>query len=543
MNAAHSAHEERRVARHAGVVGAATMLSRVLGLVREQVMASLFGAGFASDAFNVAFRIPNLLRDLFAEGAMSSAFVPTFTGVLQREGPTAAWAFGRRLMSWLFWVLVAVCLVGGIFAPWIVRAFAPGFGNIPGKLELTVYLTRVMLPFLPLVALAAAAMGMLNAMGRFAIPALAPSALNLGMVVGGLALIPVMAHFGQPAVLAMAIGVVIGGLAQFLCQLPSLMKEGFRPAIELPRPHPGVARVAGLMGPATIGLAATQLNLMVSTLIASLLVQGSVSWLWYAFRLMQLPIGVFGVALATVSLPALARAAVDEDMPALKSTLSATLRLVFVLTIPAALWLAVLARPVVALLYEHGRFHANDTVQTANALLMYCVGLPAFAGVGVVTRAFYALGDTRTPVRASFISVALNLTLNLLFIGPLKPLGLGHLGLALATSMTSIANLVQLLLALRKRIGALEGGRMMRTALRVTLAGVLAMAPVAVGLWAIAGRWHRGAFVEAATVMTAFVIAAGLGWLTLRLVRVEEAATLGSLASGLGRRFGRGPKE
>jgi putative peptidoglycan lipid II flippase len=539
MNQDPAANEERRVARHAGVVGAATMLSRVLGLVREQVMATLFGAGFASDAFNVAFRIPNLLRDLFAEGAMSSAFVPTFTSVLQKEGRAAAWAFGRRLMSWLFWVLVAVCLVGGIFAPWIVRAFAPGFANIPGKLELTVFLTRVMLPFLPLVALAAATMGMLNALGRFAVPALAPSALNLGMVIGGLALIPLMARFDQPAVLAMAVGVVIGGLAQFLCQLPSLMREGFRPGIELPRPHPGVARVAALMAPATIGLAATQINLLVSTLIASLLEQGSVSWLWYAFRLMQLPIGVFGVALATVSLPALARAAVDDDLAALKSTLSATLRLVFVLTIPAALWLAVMAQPVIAFLYEHGRFGAGDTHRTADALLMYCVGLPAFAGVGIVTRAFYALGDTRTPVRASFVSVGLNLVLNLLFIGPLRPLGLGHLGLALATSLTSIANLTQLLLALRRRIGPLEGGRILRTALRATVAAALAMAPVAIGLWLIASRWHAGAIAEGLTVAAGFVLALALGWLTMRWLRVEEVATLGSLASGLRRRFGR----
>src|SRR5258705_2059062 len=364
MNAPGPVSEERRVARHAGVVGAATMLSRVLGLVREQVMATLFGAGFASDAFNVAFRIPNLLRDLFAEGAMSSAFVPTFTAVLQRDGRAAAWAFGRRLMAWLFWVLVALCLVGGIFAPWIVRAFAPGFSHIPGKLELTVYLTRVMLPFLPLVALAAAAMGMLNALGRFAVPALAPSALNLGMVIGGLALLPLMAGLGQPPVLAMAIGVVIGGLAQFLCQLPSLMREGFRPGVELPRRHAGVARVAALMGPATIGLAATQLNLLVSTLIASLLEQGSVSWLWYAFRLMQLSIGVFGVALATVSLPALARAAVDDDLPSRKSTLSGTLRLVLVLTISAALWLAVIAMPVVAVLYQHRPVRSRDNTQT-----------------------------------------------------------------------------------------------------------------------------------------------------------------------------------
>jgi putative peptidoglycan lipid II flippase len=530
--------EERSVAKNAGVVGAATLLSRVLGLVREQVMATLFGAGFATDAFNVAFRIPNLLRDLFAEGAMSSAFVPTFTATLQNEGRAAAWAFGRQLMIWLGAVLAAVCLAAWLLTPQIVAAFAPGFAHQTGKLALTVTLTRIMLPFLPMVALAAVAMGMLNALGRFAVPALAPSFLNLGMVVGGLALIPLMRATGRPEIVAMAFGVLIGGIAQFLVQVPPLLREGFRPVPEIPRRHPGVGRVASLMAPATIGLAATQLNLFVSTLIATLLVQGSVSWLWYAFRLMQLPIGVFGVALATVSLPALARAAVGRDMPALKATLSATLRLVFVLTVPAAVWLAVMARPIVALLYEHGRFHATDTVATANALLMYCVGLPAFAGVGVLTRTFYALGDTRTPVRASFIAVGLNLGLNLLFIGPLRPLGLGHLGLALATSLTSITNLGQLAFALRRRIGLIEGRRILRTAWRAGLATVIAVLPVAVGLVMLGGRWHHGVVREGVTVIVGLVVTSGLGLLTLRWLRVEELATLASLTGGLGRRFG-----
>src|SRR5438105_6794369 len=226
--------EERQVARRAGMVGAATLLSRVLGLVREQVMASWFGAGFATDAFNVAFRIPNLLRDLFAEGAMSSAFVPTFTEYQEKRGREEAWAFGRQLILTLVSVLVVLCALGAIFAPWLVRAFAPGFDRIPGKLALTVRLTQVMLPFLPLVAAAAACMGMLNANGSFAPPALAPAFLNFLMIAVGLALIPVCRHLGQPPILAMAIGVVVGGLGQFLWQLPPLWKLGFRLRWELP---------------------------------------------------------------------------------------------------------------------------------------------------------------------------------------------------------------------------------------------------------------------------------------------------------------------
>src|SRR5438093_4579767 len=488
--------EERRMARRAGTVGAATLLSRVLGLVREQVMATLFGAGLATDAFNVAFRIPNRLRDLFAEGAMSAAFVPTFTEYLEKRGEAEAWAFGRQLMVTLFSVLALLWLIGYVTAPWLVRAFAPGFASISGKLDLTVQLTRVMLPFLPSVALAAACMGMLNARGSFGVPALAPTWLNLGMAVFGVALIPVCRRFGQPDILAMAIGVVIGGIGQFAFQLPALHRLGFRLRWELPRPHPGVRRVATLMVPATIGLSATQFNLFFSTLVASLLPQGSVSWLWYAFRIMQLPIGVFGVALATVSLPALSRAAIAGDRAALRGTLSATVRLVFVLTIPAALWLAVMSEPVIALLYEHGHFHAIDTTRTAGALVMYCVGLPAFAAVGVFTRTFYALGDTRTPVQASFVSVAMNLMLNLLFMKPF-----GHLGLALATSITSITNLAQLLFYLRRRIGPIEGRRIANTLVRMVAAGGAAAAACAAGLWLSAGRWHHGAALEGLTVL------------------------------------------
>ena len=516
------------MARRAGTVGAATLLSRVLGLVREQVMATLFGAGLATDAFNVAFRIPNLLRDLFAEGAMSSAFVPTFTEYLEKRGEAEAWAFGRQLMVTLFSVLALLWLIGYVTAPWLVRAFAPGFASISGKLDLTVQLTRVMLPFLPSVALAAACMGMLNARGSFGVPALAPTWLNLGMVVFGVALIPVCRRFGQPDILAMAIGVVIGGIGQFAFQLPALHRLGFRLRWELPRPHPGVRRVATLMVPATIGLSATQFNLFFSTLVASLLPQGSVSWLWYAFRIMQLPIGVFGVALATVSLPALSRAAVAQDMGALKSTLSATLRLVILLTVPAALWLAVMSRPVIALLYQHGHFGPLDTVRTADALVMYCIGLPAFAGVGVLTRTFYALGDTRRPVQASFASVGLNVALNLLLMRPL-----GHLGLALAASATAITNFLQLAFYLRRRVGPLEGRRMARTLARVLAAGAAMAALCGFGLLLVGpGRAH-GLVAEALLVGAALALGLGVSYAAMKALGVEELGAVEELVTAV----------
>ncbi len=525
------------VARQAGKVSAATFLSRVFGLVRDQVFAALFGAGTAADAFNMAFRVPNLVRDLFAEGAMSASFVPTFTQWREREGDAAAWALGRQLMSTLLAVLLGLCALGWLFAPQILALMAGGFRAVPGKLELSVDLTRLMLLFLPAVALAAAAMGMLNARGVFFLPALAPALLNVGMVVFGLALIPVCRAIGWPAIAAMAIAVVLGGLLQFACQLPALARLGFRFRLEWPTWHPGVRRVAMLMLPATVGLAATQLNVFVSQAIAASFREGSVSWLQYAFRLMQLPIGLFGVAVATVSLPALSRAAVREDLAGVRAMLSESVRLVFLLTVPAALWLAVFANPVLALLFQHGRFVAGDTAATAQALVMYCIGLPAFAAVGIFTRAFYALGDTRTPVRSTFIAVGVNLGLNLLLIGPLAGLGLAHRGLALATSVTSVANLALLALWLRRRLGRVDGARMLASLARIAAASVVAAALARAALGPLAD-----ASSEPVLVRAAIVAAGGLAWLALhalllRLFRVEELTMLVDAARAVRDRF------
>jgi putative peptidoglycan lipid II flippase len=528
------------VARHVGAVSAATFLSRILGLLRDQVFAAWFGAGTAADAFNMAFRVPNLVRDLFAEGAMSASFVPTFTLWREQQGEEAAWALGRQLMSTLLVVLVGVCALGWIFAPQILHAMAGGFGAVPGKLELTVSLTRIMLPFLPAVALAAAAMGMLNARGVFFLPAVAPALLNVGMIVFGLSLIPVLRAAGQPPIAAMALGVVLGGLLQFGCQLPALHGLGFRLRFEIPTWHPGVRRVALLMLPATIGLAATQLNIFVSQAIAASFREGSVSWLQYAFRLMQLPIGLFGVAVATVSLPALSRAAARKDMPALRSTLSESVRLVFLLTVPSAVLLAVMAQPIIALLFQHGRFHAGDTVATAGALVMYCVGLPAFAAVGIFARAFYALGDTRTPVRSTFVAVGVNLALNLLFVGPLAALGLAHRGLALATSATSFVNLFQLSWLLKRRLGRIEGGRMLGALARILLASAAVGALLALGLRAVGDLTARGVAVRFGVVAGGGVASLVLLLLAFRLLGVEELALLNELFRSLRGRLGRG---
>jgi putative peptidoglycan lipid II flippase len=371
------------------------------------------------------------------------------------------------------------------------------------------------------------------------VPALAPALLNVGMIVFGLALIPVCRHFGQPPIMAMAIGVVLGALLQFAVQLPALHRQGFQFRFEWPTWHPGVRRVAWLMVPATIGLAATNVNILVSNNIASRLEQGSVTWLYCAFRLMQLPIGIFGIALATVAMPALSRAAVERDMDGMRATLSAAVRLVLLLTVPAAVFLAVMSEPVIALLFEHGRFTALATQQTAGALVMYCVGLPFFASIGIFTRTFYALGDTRTPMQASLVSVALNVVLNLAMVGPLRELGLAHRGLALAASAAAAMNLTQLAFYLRGRIGGFEAGRIAATLVRV----LAASAAVGVLLWlalhAMSGWWHHGHVRVLGTVVVGALGATALGYVALKAAKVEELALLEDAAGPLFRRFRR----
>jgi putative peptidoglycan lipid II flippase len=521
------------VASEAGRVSLATMASRVLGLVREQVMAALFGAGLATDAFNVAFRVPNLLRDLFAEGALSAAFVPTFTEADHRAGREEAWRLGAQVLNALAIALTVIAVVGWFLAPWLVPLLAPGFAAVPGKLELTITLSRIMLPFLVFIALAAAAMGMLNSVRRFTVPALAPLFLNLGMVVGGLAFIPVFKAFGQPAILGMGVGVLIGGFLQFAVQVPTLWQMGWRPAWPPVLTHPGVKRIATLMVPATIGLAATQLNIFVNTILASLLVQGSVSWLAFAFRLMQLPIGVFGVALATVSLPTVAKHAVTGDIVALRSTLSGALRLVLALTLPATFGLWALASPLVKLLYEHGRFVRSDTDQTAAALSAYCLGLCAYAAVKVLVPVYYALGDTKTPVRASFLSVVVNLAGNLALMGPL-----GHVGLALSTSLTMLFNFAQLSFFLRPRLKRLEGRRIAATFARTGLASAAMALVVRAAVYFTEPWWRSGTVASGLLVFAGIAVGAGLTWGFYRIARVEELPELEEAVAGLGRRLG-----
>ncbi|OGC86932.1 MAG: murein biosynthesis integral membrane protein MurJ [candidate division Zixibacteria bacterium RBG_16_48_11] len=450
--------------RSAGLVSLATLVSRLFGLIREQVFAVLFGAGLAVDAFVTAFRIPNLLRDLFAEGVLSSAFVPVFTEDLTKSGKEAAWKTANIVISTVILVTGIIVLLGILASPTLVKAIAPGFGKIAGKWELTTLLTRIMFPFLLFISLAAVAMGMLNSLHRFSVPAFAPVMLNLGMILSGFFLCP---FFSEPMV-GMAIGAVLGAIGQFAIQIPALRKEGYRFYFMLDFKDAGLRKVFFLMTPAILGLASTQINIFVATQIASFLAQGSVAYLNYAYRLLFFPLGVFGVAIATVSLPAFSKLiATGDNQGALNSFYSA-IRLVFFLSLPSTVFFCVAGEPVVSALYQYGKFNYQDTVNTASALLFYSLGLFAFGAVRVTVSLFYALKDAKTPVKISVIAVSVNIIANLLLMKPL-----GFRGLALATSISGVLNFLLLLTALNKKMGAIDFRKLRTGFVQCLLASLL----------------------------------------------------------------------
>ena len=416
--------------RAAGVVGLAVMCSRVLGLARELILARLFGAGFGMDAFVAAFRVPNLLRDLFAEGALSTAFVTTFSKKIEQEGDGAAWQLANKVATMAVVVLSLVTLLGIALAPQLIGILAGGFA--PEKRDLTITLTRIMFPFIIMVSLAALVMGMLNAKNIFGAPAMASSFFNLGSIVGGVTLAWYLdPTFGEKALVGLAFGTLLGGTLQLVVQFPELWRAGFRYRPDFLWRDEGVRQVLRLMGPAVIAASAVQVNVMINGRFASELPgDGPVSWLSYAFRLMQLPLGIFGVAIGTVTLPLVSRSAASGNTAEFRSTLAHGMRLAFLLTIPSTVGLIMLARPIISLIYERGRFTAASTLHTAEALQFYALGLAAYSGIKVLAPAFYALDKRHTPMFVSFASIVTNLLLNYLFT---FKMGLGHRGLALST--------------------------------------------------------------------------------------------------------------
>jgi len=491
-----AASEKELLTRATGVVGLATLLSRILGFVRDMVTAYFFGAGLAADAFFVAFRIPNLLRRLVAEGALTIAFVPVFTDYLTQRSREDAFALVRATLTALSLVLVGLSLAGVLLSPWIIRIFAPGFWADPEKFALTVLLNRIMFPYIFFVGLVALAMGILNALGRFAAPALAPVMLNLGMI----GCMYFLRSYFDPPVMALAVGVIVGGLLQVLLQLPSLFREKGLLGLSFNFRHPGLATVLKLMGPAAFGAAVYQVTQFINTLLASFLPQGSVSALYYADRLVQFPLGIFAIAVASAVLPSMSRQASAKDIPGLTDTLSYSLRLVLFITLPAMVGLIVLAGPIFQLLFQRGSFDAQATKMCAEALVAYGVGLWAFSGLQIVVRAFYALKDTKTPVYTAMAALLIDMVVAVSLMGWLR-----HIGLALATSVAATANLVILTYILRRRLGRMDGRRIVSSLVRSGAAAV------GMGLVVLAVRILGGRSGDVVALGLKVIGAVGLG--------------------------------
>ncbi len=418
-----------------------TLLSRVLGFVRDFVIARTFGAGLATDAFFVAFRLPNLLRRMFAEGAFSQAFVPLLAEYHNKRGEAETKRLVDRVATVLCIAVAIVALLGIIGAPLLIYLTAPGFSSDTGKFALTVELTRITFPYILFMALVAFSAGILNTWSRFALPAFTPVLLNLSFI--GMALLA--APYFDPPVVALAWAVFLGGALQLAIQLPALKKIGMLPRFDWAPDDPGVRRIFVLMGPAVLGVSVSQISLLINTIFASFLPSGSVSWLYYADRLMEFPAGLLGAALGTILLPSLARAHATEQREEFSALLDWGLRLTLVLTLPAALALAILAVPLLSTLFQYGAFSANDVMQTRTALVAYSVGLAGLILVKILAPGFYARQDIKTPVKIALITLAATQLMNLAFIGWIK-----HAGLALSIGLASCLNASLLYRGLRR---------------------------------------------------------------------------------------------
>jgi putative peptidoglycan lipid II flippase len=455
----------RSLTKSAGFISAATLLSRVLGLVRDQVSAYFFGTSLAMDAFNVATRIPTLLRDLFAEGAMSAAFVPTITRYLTKDGKPAAFKLASNVLNALIVVTGALVLLGIVFAEPLVRFFTrPSFQAIPGAVTLTAELTRVNMPFLLLIAIAAACMGVLNAMRRFFMPSLAPAMYNIVFIVCTVIGVPLFRALGLQPIMALSCGMLLGGVAQIVAQIPTMRSEGYRHQWSIEPSDPGLREVLILMGPGSLGVAAAQINNLVSTYLATDIPSGPSS-LAYAFRFMYMPVGIFGVAIATAAIPDLAKHAALGSHDDMRTTLSWGMRLMLALSVPATVGLMALALPITQLIFERGHFNADSSAVVSQALFFYAPGIVGYSLVKILSPSFYSMKDARTPVIVSVVTVLSNAILNVLLF---KVMGLR--GLPLGTTIAATINAGLLLWLLSKRIGGLDGGHVVKVFLKIVVA-------------------------------------------------------------------------
>ncbi|KIU34471.1 MULTISPECIES: murein biosynthesis integral membrane protein MurJ [Atlantibacter] len=463
-------------------VSSMTMFSRVLGFARDAIVARVFGAGMATDAFFVAFKLPNLLRRIFAEGAFSQAFVPILAEYKSKQGEEATRLFVSYVSGLLTLALALVTVAGIVGAHWVILVTAPGFVDTADKFALTEQLLRITFPYILLISLASLAGAILNTWNRFSVPAFAPTLLNISMIGFALFAVP----YFHPPVLALAWAVTVGGVLQLLYQLPHLKKIGM---LVLPRINfrdAGAMRVMKQMGPAIVGVSVSQISLIINTIFASFLVSGSVSWMYYADRLMEFPSGVLGVALGTILLPSLSRSFASGNHQEYNRLMDWGLRLCFLLALPSAVALGILAEPLIAALFQYGKFNAFDAVMTQRALVAYSVGLTGLIVVKVLAPGFYSRQDIKTPVKIAIVTLIMTQVMNLAFIGPLK-----HAGLSLSIGLAACLNASLLYWQLRKqKIFQPEPG-WARFLIRLVIA-VLVMAGALIGMMMVMPAWDIG---------------------------------------------------
>lgn len=446
--------ENRRVVKAAGVIGSFTLLSRILGFIRDMIMANFFGSGLLSDAFIAAFRLPNLMRRLLAEGSLVLAFVPVFTDHLENKGREEAFRLAMSAVKSLTLILLGVTALGVVFSPWIMALLTPGFDQ-PEKMAVAVSLARIIFPYVFFVCMVALCMGILNSLGHFAAPALAPALLNVVMITAMVGM-SYMTENKELLIRGLAWSVLVGGTIQLGLQVPFLIRSGLTLRIKSPFWHPGLSRIGRMMVPSVLGAGVYQVNIVAGTILASLLVEGSLTWLYYADRLFQFPLGIFAISMGTAVLPSLSRQASAGDMKGLTETFSQGLCFVFFITLPASVGLMVLSKPIVALLFKRGAFGQHDLLMTSQALVCYAVGLSSVSAVRVAAPVFYARQDAKTPVAIAVVSIVFNILLSLLLMGPMK-----HAGLALATSLASAVNLILLVELIRRQLGSIGGWRIL----------------------------------------------------------------------------------
>jgi putative peptidoglycan lipid II flippase len=506
--------ENLKVAKAAGVIGTATMVSRIFGLLRDIVIAAFFGAGWKTDAFWVAYRIPNMLRRLLGEGALTISFVPVFTEYLQKKTKQQSLELASVVFTLLSIILAIITLAGIIFSPLIVGLIAPGFINEPEQFALAVFLNRLMFPYIFFISLVALCMGILNSFRHFSAPALSPVMLNVAMIASAFLL---KDYFAEP-ITALAIGVLIGGFLQLIMQWPFLVKYGVKFRIKFDLRHPGLKQIGYLFMPAMFSASVNTLNIFVGTILASLLPSGSLTYLFYADRVMELPIGVFAIAMGTATLPSFSRHATDNNTSELKTSLSFSLRLMLFLIIPAMVALMTLNQPIISVLFQRGAFDATASLLTGQALFCYALGLWAFAVVRIFLSAFYSLQDSKWPMKAAFISFAVNIVASVILMYPLK-----HNGLALANSLAVTVNVFVLAAALKKKIGTFLDKEFYFAILKIIMASLIMLA--AIVLLSIYHPWNMAAdFKEKLLYLFLTISVGGMVFLvSAYLLKIPEA--------------------